>query len=149
MEYRLRHFENNWQIISSLGYLLIVLGIVNFFISPWAVGVVFLALGIFCVWFQLRGKRITVDTKDKTVKRGRDVIQLSNPTAIIMKEVRLSQNVNSRASTTTVKSYFYKAFIQDGDKSILISCNGNDKRDVETLNRIAEDLSIPFIRKYN
>lgn len=148
MKYKLRHFENNWQALSSLGYVFIIIGIVNFFISPWPVAVVFLFLGIFCVWFQLRGKRILVDTDSKTVKSGGEVIQLKNPTSLYMNEVRVSQQVSSRGSSTNVKTYHYKAFIEDGDQNILISCNGNDSRDMQALRRIAEELGVPFHKNY-
>ncbi|MEO9871932.1 hypothetical protein [Ekhidna sp.] len=149
MIYRLRHFENNMQIVSSLGWIFIIIGVVVLFVGPIPGAIFFITIGSFLVWFQLRGKRITVDTGNKLVKSGKDIIQLVEPSIVFMNEVRVSQTVNSRGSSTNVKMYFYKAYIQDGDNRALISCNRNDQRDMEAIKKIAEDLNVPFQQNYD
>lgn len=148
MIYRLRHFENNMQIVSSLGWILVIIGIITLFAGPIPAAVILILLGALLIWLQLRGKRITVDTEARVVKSGSEVISIKNPSQVFINEVRMSQTVNSRGSSTNVKMYFYKAYIQDGDNSILISCNRNDERDMEALKKIAKDLQIPFEKNY-
>ncbi|WP_436515459.1 hypothetical protein [Ekhidna sp. To15] len=148
MIYRLRHFENNMQIVSSLGWIMVIVGVITLFVGPIPGGLIFILLGAGLIWLQLRGKRIMVDTTSRTVKSGREITSIDNPSQVFMKEVRVSQTVNSRGSSANVKMYFYKAYIQDGDNNILISCNRNDQRDMEALKRIANDLKIPFEKNY-
>ncbi|MEP2951572.1 MAG: hypothetical protein ABJO91_16265 [Ekhidna sp.] len=137
------------QIVSSLGWIFIIIGVVVLFVGPIPGAIFFITIGSFLVWFQLRGKRITVDTGNKLVKSGKDIIQLVEPSIVFMNEVRVSQTVNSRGSSTNVKMYFYKAYIQDGDNRALISCNRNDQRDMEAIKKIAEDLNVPFQQNYD
>ena len=148
MKYKLRHFENNLQIVSSLGWILIIIGIIIFFTGPIPAGALSLLIGFLLVWFQYRGKTITVDTEAKNVKSGGNSIEISNPSMVYMNEVKVSQNVNSRGSSANVKMYFYKAYIQDGENSILISCNRNDQRDIKAIAAIANDLGVPFKQNY-
>lgn len=148
MKYHLRHFENNMQIVSSLGWVLIIVGLITLFVGPIPGAVILILLGVLLVWLQLRGKRITVDTSAKVVKSGGEIARINNPSLVFMKEVKISQRVNSRGSSTNVKMYFYKGYIQDGEESHLISCNRNDKRDMEALKQIAQDLSVPFEKNY-
>ncbi|WP_420316267.1 hypothetical protein [Ekhidna sp.] len=148
MIYRLRHFENNHQIVSSLGWILVIVGIVVLFIGPIPGAIIFILIGAFLIWLQLRGKRITVDTEAKTVKAGGKTQKLSNPSLVFMKEIRMSQNINSRVNSANVKTYFYMAYIQDDTERILISCNRNDQRDLDKLKKIAGDLNIPFQLEY-
>lgn len=148
MIYKLRHFENNFQIISSLGWGLIVLGIISFFVGPLPVSIIAIVIGALLVLLQLRGKRITVDTEKKSVIAGNETIKLINPTMVFMNEVKMSQTVSSRGSTTNVKMYFYKAFIHDGEYTIMISCNRSESRDLEKLEQIAKDLNVPFQKNF-
>lgn len=148
MEYQLRHFENNFQIVSSLGWVFVIVGIIVLFVGPIPGAVILMSIGAFLIYIQLRGKRIKVDTDAKTVVSQGETTQLSTPSMLFIKEVRVSQNINSRVNSTNVKMYFYKAFIQDGDNFILISCNRNDNRDLDALKNIAKDLNIPFQQNY-
>ena len=148
MKYRLRHFEDRLQIISSLGIVFVVLGIINLFIGPIPLALFFLVAGVVLVWLQNRGRRITVDTQNKTVKAGGKITSVSNPVSVYLNESRVSQNVNSRVSSAKVKMYFYKGYIQDGENRILISCNRNDERDLEAMKSIAKDLGVPFEKTY-
>lgn len=149
MKYKLRHFENNYQIVSSLGWTLVILGAIFCFVGPFPIGLFFFGVGLLLIWFQLRGKRILVDTENKTVKGLGKEITLKNPQRIYLKEVRMRQNINSRTSSSSVKLYFYKAYIQDGNESILISCNRKASRDLDSLKQIATDLSVPFEQHYS
>ena len=148
MVYELRHFENNFQIVASLGWGLVIIGIVILFTGPIPAGFLFIIIGAILIWIQLRGKRIYVNTKTKIVKSQGETFKISDPLMIFMREIRVSQNVNSRVSTTNVKMYFYKGYLQDGESKILISCNRNEKRDMEKLKQIASDLNIPFQLNY-
>ncbi|WP_421764544.1 hypothetical protein [Ekhidna sp.] len=148
MIYRLRHFENNLQIVASLGWILVIVGVIALFVGPVPGAIILILLGAGLIWLQLRGKRIIVDTKNKLVKSGKSIHQLKNPTMVFINEVKLSQTVNSRVSSSHVKMYFYKAYIQDGENCILISCNRNDQRDMKTLKQIASDLRVPFEQNY-
>ncbi len=148
MKYQLRHFENNFQIVSSLGWVMIIVGIITLFIGPIPGAVVLILLGTLLIWIQIRGKRITVDTSARVIKSGGELVSINNPSSLFLKEVKVSQTVNSRVNSSNVKMYFYKAYIQDGEESHLISCNGDDKRDMESLKKIANDLQIPFEKNY-
>ncbi|MEP1032901.1 hypothetical protein [Ekhidna sp.] len=148
MTYRLRHFENNMQIVSSLGWILVIVGIITLFSGPIPAAAILMVFGAGLIWCQLRGKSITVDTKEKIIKSGNDIKAIKSPTMVYINEVQVSQNVNSRVQSANVKMYFYKAYIQDGEESHLISCNRNDTRDMEALENIAKDLQIPFEMNY-
>ncbi len=148
MKYQLRHFENNLQMMASVGWIFSIIGIIVFFTGPIPVAAFFLLIGILMIWLQLRGKRITIDTENRFVKSGRTSVKIVNPSMVFINEVRVSQNVNSRVNSANVKMYFYKAFIQDGENKILISCNRNENRDIEAIKKISEDLGIPFQKNY-
>lgn len=148
MIYRLRYFENNFQILSSLGWILIFVGIVTVFTGPIPGGILFSGFGGLLVWLQLRGKRITVDTQSKTIKAGGKTIKLKKPTALVMREVNMSQTVNSIVNSANVKMHFYKACLLDEQKEHWISCNRKETRDLANLKRIAEELNIPFQQNY-
>lgn len=150
MKFALRHFENNFQIISTLGWVFIIIGFITTFLElPLPGSLILIAIGAGLVWVQLRGKRIIVDTDAKTVKAGKETFDISNASSVFMNEVGVSQRVNSRVSSANVKMYFYKAFIQNGDEKVLISCNRNDKRDMESIQKIAEALQVPFTKNYD
>lgn len=148
MVYHLRHFENNYQIVASLGWVLAIGGVIALFVTPIPVGMYLLALGFLLIWWQLRGKRIAVDTSNKTIKAAGEVHPIHHPTSVFVNEVAVSQVVNSRGSSTTVKSYFYKGYLQDGEESRLISCNRSEQRDIQQLKQIADDLRVPFQKNY-
>ncbi len=148
MTYQLRNFENNMQMLASIGWIFAIIGVVTCFVGPIPAAIFLLLFGFLLIWIQLRGKRITVDTNEKFVKSEGEKIGLSSPSMVYMNEVRVSQNVNSRGSTANVKMYFYKAYIQDGEQNILISCNRSDKRDMEVIQKIAKDLQVPFRKNY-
>ncbi|WP_462251699.1 hypothetical protein [Ekhidna sp.] len=149
MKFQLRHFENNNQIVSSLGWIFIIIGVITLFVGPFPGAIIFIVVGAALVWIQLRGKRIGVDTDAKLVTSGKETFDISNASLVYMNEVRVSQNVNSRGSSANVKMYFYKAFIQNGDENVLISCNRSEKRDMEAIKKIAEALQVPFQKNYD
>lgn len=134
--------------ISSLGIVFAVLGIINLFIGPFPMAIGFLILGVLLIWLQNRGRRITVNTNNKTVRVGGKISEITNPTGVYINEVKVSQNVYSRVSSANVRMYFYKGYIQDGENRILISCNRNDERDLEAMRAIAKDLGVPFEKTY-
>ena len=114
MTYSLRNFQNNLQTISSLGWVLVVISIVFTFMKGPGALVIGAVGGILIVW-QQRGKRIKVDTKSKTIRKGMKSVIISNPQKIFINRVNISQSVNSRVSTTNVKSYFYTDFYLSKD----------------------------------
>ena len=148
MIYRLRNFENNYQILASLGWIFIIIGCVTLFTGPIPGGIILILIGAFFIWFQLRGKRIKVNTKELNVKSGRELIKLQNPEMVYINEVRMGQRVNSRVNSASVKMHFYKGYIKDGEKIILISSNRKETRDWDKLKAIASDLGVEFIRNY-
>lgn len=150
MKYQLRHFENNMQMVASVGWIFVILGIIMVFVDSLALtgSIILIVIGAFLIWIQLRGKRITVDTNAKEVISGKEKTPIIHPSLVYMNEVRVSQNVNSRGSSANVKMYFYKAYIQDGENAILVSCNRNDQRDMNALKKIATDLQVPFQLNY-
>lgn len=85
-----------------------------------------------------------VDTENRMIRKGRKTINIKHPTELFLKEVSVSQNVNSQVSTATIKMRFYKAYLVDGDEKILISCNRSADRDLQKLKAIANDLSLEF-----
>ncbi len=149
MKFSLRHFENNFQIAASVGWIFVIIGIITIVAGPIPVALIFIVVGTNLIILQLRGKRIVVDTDAKTVKSGKETFDVSNTSLIFMNEVGVSQRVNSRASSANVKMYFYKAYIQSGDEKILISCNRSEKRDLESIQKIAEALQVPFQKNYD
>lgn len=136
--------------VASVGWIFVILGIITVFVDSLALtgSVIMIVIGAFLIWIQLRGKRITVDTNTKEVISGKEKTPITNPSLVYMNEVRVSQNVNSRGSSANVKMYFYKAYIQDGDNAILISCNRDDQRDMDNIKKIAEDLKVPFQQNF-
>ena len=149
MEYKLRHFENNNQMVASFGWIFVIVGIIALFFGSIPGAIILMVIGAFLAWLQLQGKRITVDTDAKVVKAGGDTIDISNASLVFMNEVLVSQNVNSRGSSANVKMCFYKAFIQLEDDNVLISCNRSEDRDMEAIKKIANDLQVSFQKKYN
>ena len=105
-------------------------------------------LGAGMIWAQLRGKRVKVDTENRTVRSSGKVYALRNPEKIFMNKIRVSQNVNSRAQSANVKTYFYLAYLQDGDEKILLSSNRKEERDLDALKSIASDLDVDFVLNY-
>ena len=89
-----------------------------------------------------------MDTAAKTIKNGSLAHSIKQPTKVFMNKQRYSQNVNSRVSSTNVKSYFYKAYLEDGEEKVLLSSNKSEERDLQKLQAIAMDLNIPFERNY-
>ena len=148
MKYQLRNFENNFQMVSSLGWIFILVSII-FIVTKGMIGfLLFTAVGVLLVWWQQRGGRISVDTAAKTIKNGSLAHSIKQPTKVFMNKQRYSQNVNSRVSSTNVKSYFYKAYLEDGEEKVLLSSNKSEERDLQKLQAIAMDLNIPFERNY-
>ena len=144
MKYSLRNFDNNFQIINSTGWIFVLLSLALLIIKG-APGFLLIGLsGAGLIWFQLRGKRVSVDTSEKIVKSGGKIIQLTAPVKMYMNEVKVSQRVNARVNSADFKSYFYKAYLQQGDEKILLSSNRKPGRDMEKLKQIAQDLSIDF-----
>ncbi|MEM7549510.1 MAG: hypothetical protein AAF363_07545 [Bacteroidota bacterium] len=148
MTYKLRVFNNNFQIINSLGWVLIIMSLIFLLIKGMPGVLIFAVVGGALIWLQLHGKRTIVDTSEKIVKSGSKVHRVTNPSLIFMNEVRVAQNVNSRVSTTSVQSYFYKAYLHEGEEKILLSSNRKEDRDLETLKSISKDLGIPFVKNY-
>ena len=102
MKYQLRNFENNFQMVSSLGWIFILVSII-FIVTKGMIGfLLFTAVGVLLVWWQQRGGRISVDTAAKTIKNGSSVHSITQPTKVFMNKQRYSQNVNSRVSSTNV-----------------------------------------------
>ncbi len=148
MKYHLRNFENNFQIVSSLGWILIFVSLI-FIVTKGMFGfLLFLLIGVLLVWWQLRGGRIIVDTQAKTIKSGKLLHQMKQPDRIFMNKQRFSQNVNSRVNTMNVHLHFYKAYLEDGDDKILLSSNKKEERDWKKLEQISKDLDIPLVRNY-
>lgn len=144
MKYRLRHFENNFQIVASTGWIIVLLSVVFLFLKQQPGFLILTIIGLAMILGQSRGKRIIIDTEKRTIRKGLKTIDIKHPSELLMKEVRVSQNVNSRVSTTTVKMRFYKAYLVDGDEKVLISCNRSADRDLQKLKAIANDLGIEF-----
>ena len=148
MQYTLRNFSNSFQIVNSTGWIFILLSIILIVIKG-SFGFLMLALlGAGMIWAQLRGKRVKVDTENRTVRSSGKVYALRNPEKIFMNKIRVSQNVNSRAQSANVKTYFYLAYLQDGDEKILLSSNRKEERDLDALKSIASDLDVDFVLNY-
>lgn len=128
--------------VSSVGWLLIIMSVIFVFLKP-APGVLFFAvLGAGMVWLQLRGKRIHVDTATKTVNRGRHTHKIQDPVVIFINKVKVAQTVNARSQSTNVKTFFYKAYLLDGEAKVLLSSNRKVERDLKKLKDIAADLKV-------
>jgi len=100
------------------------------------------------ILLQLRGKRITVDTDKKIIKSFLSKVAIEHLTEVIVKKIKVNQRVNSRVSSSNVSMYFYKAYLKDGEQKHLISSNRKEKRDLEKLQAIANDLNIDFTKNY-
>lgn len=148
MKYTLRNYENNFQIVASLGWLLVIMSVALLFIKGQPAVLVLGAVGGLLIWWQLRGKRVTVDTGSKTIKAGLKTIALNGPRQVLLKKIKVSQNLNSRGSTANVKSEFYVAFILDGDDRHQISSNRKPERDMDKLKQIADDLKVELVVNY-
>ena len=146
MTYKLRNFENNFQAVSSLGWIIVAMSLLLFFIKGMPGFLIFTMIGGLLIWWQLRGKRVIIDVSKRTIKKGLKTISIESPLQIIFKETSISQRVNSRVSSTTVQNYFYKAFLEMGEQKILISSNRKESRDFEKLKLIASDLGIDFVK---
>ena len=134
--------------LNSVGWIFIVISLI-FLVVKQAPGVLIVtALGAGMIWLQLRGKRINVDTAQKTIKSGSKTHAITSPTQIFINEVRVSQNVNSRVQSSNVKMYFYKAYLQDEDEKILLSSNRKEERDLSKLKSIADDLRVELVKNY-
>jgi len=110
--------------------------------------ILFGIVGLAMIWLQLKGKRVQVDTETRIIHFSGEKYKMDTPEKIFMNRIRISQNVNSRAQSTNVKTYFYKAYLQDGDEKILLSSNKAEGRDLEKLKAIARDLGIDFTLNY-
>jgi len=148
MVYKLRNFENNYQVLASLGWFFVVMSVVLLFTKKVPTLILFATPGVLLILLQLRGKRVTVDTQNKTIKKGLKTIALNAPNRLFVNKVNLTQRVNSRASSTQAQHLFYKAFLQDGDEKIQISSNRKEERDMKTLKGIADELGIEFVLNY-
>ena len=148
MKYQLRNFENNLQMVSSLGWIFIIISLIFLAIRQNPALLLVTVFGVAMVWIQMRGKRIAVDTKAKTIRSAGKTYQIRNPAQLFINEVRVRQNVNSRAQSANIKTYFYKAYLMDGGEKILLSSNRNDTRDMEALQSIANDLGVELVKNY-
>ena len=148
MKYRLRNFENNFQIINSLGWVFVILSVILIFVKQSPGFLIFGLLGGLLIWIQLRGKRIVVDTIAKTVKSSNKTHNIQNPIEVYINEVKVSQTVNSRSQSSNVRIFFYKAYILDGKNRILLSSNRNEQRDLAKLGAIAKELGVELVKNY-
>ncbi|MEM6737587.1 MAG: hypothetical protein AAF620_16110 [Bacteroidota bacterium] len=148
MTYTLRNFDNDFQIVNSLGWVLIVVSLVFLIIKGMPGYLIFAGIGAVLIWWQIRGKRIKVDTSEKTVKSGSKTYNIIEPIQIYMNKVMMSQNVNSRVSSSNIKAYFYKAYLLDRGAKILLSSNRKEDRDLEKLVSITQEFGITFIKNY-
>ncbi|MEM0938965.1 MAG: hypothetical protein AAF600_07965 [Bacteroidota bacterium] len=89
-----------------------------------------------------------MDTSEKIVKSGSKTYNIIKPIQIYMNKVKMSQNVNSRVSSSNIKAYFYKAYLLDGGEKILLSSNRKEDRDLEKLVSITKEFGISFIKNY-
>ena len=148
MKYQLRNFQNNFQILNSVGWIFVIVSIVFIVVKQNLGYLIFGVFGAAMIWLQLKGKIVSVDTSKKIIKSGGKTHQILSPVQLYMNEVKVSQNVNSRAQTANIKTFFYKAYLQDGNESILLSSNRKETRDLERLKAIAKDLNIEFSQNY-
>lgn len=148
MNYTLRNFDNNYQAVSSLGWVISLLSLILFFVAELDGFLLFIPLGILMILWQLRGKRVHLNTESKTIRKGTQTIQLKEPTRISINQVKMSQRVNSRVSSTQARQTFYKAYLQDGDENHVISSNRKEERDMEKLKAIAKDLGVELTINY-
>ena len=148
MKYRLRNFENNFQMLNSMGWIFIGVSLVFLMIKQNPAMLIVTVFGAGMIWLQLKGKRIHVDTDAKTVKSDEGVHTIQHPTQIFMNEVTLAQRVNSRVNSANVRTRFYKAYLQDGEEKILLSSNRREERDWKKLEAIATDLKIDLVKHY-
>jgi len=148
MKYSLRNFENNLQMLNSTGWVLVIVSLILIATQQMPGFLIFTLIGAGMIWLQLRGKRIYVDTSAKTIKSAGKIRDIKNPSQVFMNEVKLSQRVNSRAQSTNVNMYYYKAYLQDGEEKVLLSSNRKESRDMEKLTAIAKDLGVEFHQNF-
>ena len=148
MKHRLRHFENNFQMVASLGWIIALLSLVFLVIERMPGFLLLTLIGAIMILWQSRGKRIVVDTDKRIIKRFFKTSSIKNPSQVFIIRVRVSQNVNSRVSTTNVKTNFYKGYLMDGKDEIEISSNRKEMRDMDKLKAIASELGVPFTQNY-
>lgn len=148
MKYRLRNFENNLQILNSVGWVLVVVSLIVL-VAKQQPGILLMTLiGAGLIWLQLRGKRIVVNTANKTVLSDGKIHSIEGVDKLYMNEVKVRQRVNSRAQSANISTYFYKAYIMVGEEKILISSNRKENRDMKKLEAIAKNLNITLIKNY-
>ena len=148
MKYRLRNFENNFQIINSLGWVFVILSVILIFVKQSPGFLIFGLLGGMLIWIQLRGKRIVVDTIAKTVKSSNKTHNIQNPIEVYVTEAKVSQTVNSRSQSSNVRTFFYKAYLLNAEDRILLSSNRNEQRDLAKLDAIAKELGVELVKNY-
>jgi hypothetical protein len=145
MNYRLRVFTNRLQSVSSIGWVFVIIAIVTFFnkgINP--VSLTILPIGIFSILFQLRGRRVVIDTTGKKIIRGYRKENLDGIEKIVFIKSSFNQTISSRVSTSSLSESFYQALLYRQGEKQLISSNRTAQRDLEKLKKIAEELRIPF-----
>ncbi len=148
MKYQLRNFENNLQTVSSIGWVFIILSLIMLVAKQQPGYLIVTIFGTILVLLQLRGKRIAVDTEEKTITSSGNTHIIKSPNQIFINRVKVSQNVNSRAQSANVKTYFYKGFLQDGDEKVLLSSNRSEDRDMAKLKAIADEFRIELVKNY-
>lgn len=148
MKYRLRNFENNLQILNSAGWVLVVVSLIGVFAKQQPGILLMTLIGAGLIWLQLRGRRIVVDTANKTVLSDGLTHSIKSADKLYINEVKVRQRVNSRAQSANISTYFYKAYMMIGEEKILISSNRKEGRDMKKLQAIAKDLNIALIKNY-
>lgn len=133
--------------LNSMGWIFIIISLIFMIVKGKPAFLIVALFGVGLIWLQLRGKRIIVDTGERIIKAGGKTHKIKNPKKIYLKEVKMSQTVNARVSSSNVKTYFYKAYLLDGEDKILLSSNRKEERDMAKLKAIADELRVELEKK--
>lgn len=134
--------------LNSMGWILIILSLIFLFVKQAPDVLIVTVFGAGIIWLQLRGKRISLNTTQRTVRSEGKMHKIKKPERIFMNKVVLSQTVNARVNSTNVRMYFYKAYLLDGEEKILISSNRKEERDMAKLKAIADELRVELVKNY-
>ena len=134
--------------LNSMGWIFVIIALIFTIVKQSPGFLIIAAFGAGMIWLQLRGGRIQVDMGKKVVRSGRSKHVITNPFQIFINEVRVTQNVNSRAQSMNAKTVFYKAYLLDGEDKVLLSSNRNEERDMAKLKAIADELRVELVKNY-